>query len=92
MPRMTKSELDLEAFDAEQMPGDVPEKEGRDGHGAEVEPPDAHRRARDAFQVALGDELVAYEAQQLHRPPWQHRCRCGRAPAERAQVRQVAAF
>ena len=89
MQRVAERELHLEGLDAEQMPGDVPQEEGRDGHGAQVEPADAHARPRDALQVALRDELVPDEAQQLHGSPGQHRRGRRRAAAERAQVRHV---
>lgn len=89
MQSVTEGKLHLEALDAEQMPGDVPEKEGRDGHRAQVEPANAHARARDELEVALRDELVADEAEQLHRPPGEHRRSGGSAAPERAQQREV---
>lgn len=64
---MSQRELDLEVLDTEQMPGDVPEEERCDRHRAEVETPDADARARNELQIALGDELVAYEAEDLDR-------------------------
>lgn len=66
---MAESETDFEALDAEQMPGDVPEEERGDGHGREVQPPDAHACACNQRQVAFCDELVSDEREQLHRAP-----------------------
>ncbi len=83
--RVPQRELDLHDLDRGEVPRDVAEEDRGDAHHAEVEPADGHAPARDPLQVALRDELVPDEAQEGHRPPWEHARRRDRAPPEVVQ-------